>query len=103
MSEYIKLEDAIEAAMSEYIKLEDAIEAAKHTYSKVLEPSQYLKIIPAADVAPVRHAHWIYHRDNLFPSDSTQECSYCHKEESLTLHNDNYCPNCGAKMDEVSE
>lgn len=89
--------------MSEYIKLEDAIEAAKHTYSKVLEPSQYLKIIPSADVAPVRHAHWIYHRDNLFPSDSTQECSYCHEEESLALYNDNYCPSCGARMDEVRE
>ena len=59
--------------------------------------------ITIEDVAPVRHGHWIYHRDNLFPSDSTQECSYCHEEECLTLHNDNYCPNCGTKMDEVIE
>ena len=89
--------------MSEYIKLEDAIEAAKHAYAKGLEPSQYLEIISSDDVAPVRHGHWIYHIDNLFPSDSTQECSYCHEEESLTLHNENYCPNCGSKMDEVIE
>ena len=89
--------------MSEYIKLEDAIEAAKHAYAKGLEPSQYLEIIPSDDVAPIRHGHWIYHRDNLFPSDSTQECSYCHEEESLTLHNDSYCPSCGTKMDEVIE
>ena len=54
---------------------------------------------PSADVAPVRHGHWIYHPDDLFPNDSTQECSYCHAEESLTLYNENYCPNCGAKMD----
>ena len=58
---------------------------------------------PSVDVAPVRHGHWIYHPDDLFPNDSTQECSYCHAEESLTLYNENYCPNCGARMDEVIE
>ena len=55
------------------------------------------------EYAPVRHGHWIYHPDDLFPNDSTQECSYCHAEESLTLYNENYCPNCGARMDEVIE
>ena len=55
---------------------------------------------PTIDAAPVRHGHWIYHPDDLFPNDSTQECSYCHAEESLTLYNENYCPNCGARMDE---
>ena len=59
-----------------------------------------IESIPVADVAPVRHGHWIYHPDDLFPNDSTQECSYCHAEESLTLYNENYCPNCGARMDE---
>lgn len=57
----------------------------------------------SADVTQVRHGHWIYHPDDLFPNDSTQECSYCHAEESLTLYNENYCPNCGARMDEVIE
>ena len=42
---------------------------------------------PAADVAPVRHGRWIYHPDDLFPADSTQECSLCHEEEYLTLYN----------------
>ena len=62
-----------------------------------------IESIPVADVAPVRHGHWIYHPDDLFPCDSTQECSYCHEEELITLHNENYCPNCGAKMDVVIE
>ena len=53
----------------------------------------------ASDVAPVRHGRWIYHHDDLFPGDATQECSCCHEEEYLTLYNENYCPNCGAKMD----
>lgn len=51
------------------------------------------------EVAPVRHGRWIYHPDDLFPSESTQECSCCHDEEYLTLCNENYCPNCGANMD----
>ena len=30
------------------------------------------------EISRVRHGHWIYHPDDLFPNDSTQECSYCH-------------------------
>ena len=51
------------------------------------------------DVAPVVHGHWIKHFDDLFPVESTQECSVCHEEEYMTILNDNFCPNCGAKMD----
>ena len=54
---------------------------------------------PHADVAPVIHAHWINHFDDLYPVESTAECSNCH-EEQMTLLDNNYCPNCGAKMDE---
>lgn len=54
---------------------------------------------PTADVVEVKHGEWINHFDDLFPEESTQECSICHKEEFITLLNDNYCPNCGAKMD----
>ena len=85
--------------MDKYINRKDAIYAAKHAWAKGIEPSQYIEIIPSADVAPVRHGRWIYHPDDLFPGDSTQECSCCHEEEYLTLYNENYCPNCGAKMD----
>ena len=47
---------------------------------------------PTADVAPVRHGHWIECNYGL-----TFECSKCKypTEYSLT----DYCPNCGAKMD----
>lgn len=44
--------------------------------------------------------HWIMHIDDLFPADSTQECSECHEWQFICLGNDdNYCPNCGAKME----
>ena len=49
------------------------------------------------------HAHWIHHHDNLFPTESTMECSHCHEEETVFILNDNYCPNCGAKMDGGSD
>ena len=72
----------------------------KHFIYGIETVLEYAKNLPAADVTQVRHGHWIYHPDDLFPNDSTQECSYCHAEESLTLYNENYCPNCGARMDE---
>lgn len=45
--------------MAEYIEREAAIEAVKHAWAKGLEPSQYIEIIPAADVTSVRHGRWI--------------------------------------------
>ena len=37
----------------EYISREAAIEAVKHAWAKGLEPSQYIEILPAADVEEV--------------------------------------------------
>lgn len=50
----------------------------------------------------MRHGHWINHFDDLYPEDSSVECSVCHEYEGI-MANDNYCPNCGAKMDEEEE
>ena len=47
--------------------------------------------IPTADVAPVTHAHWII-KDTGLPT-----CSHC---EGACVYKADYCPNCGAKMDE---
>ena len=44
--------------MAEYIERSAAIKAAKHAWAKGLEPSQYIEVLPAADVAPVVHAEW---------------------------------------------
>ena len=53
---------------------------------------------PTVDAVPVKHGRWIYHIDDLFPAESTQECDQCHEEQPLTC-GDNFCPNCGARMD----
>ena len=41
---------------------------------------------------------WIMHVDDLFPCESTQECSVCHHHQPMNIYDDNFCPNCGAMM-----
>ena len=52
--------------------------------------------IPAADVAPVKHGHWIY--ENFYT-----HCSVCGKMAIYDKYGQevesDYCPRCGAKMD----
>lgn len=57
--------------------------------------------LPAADVAPVVHAHWIEKRGIVlrFCLYKWLECSNCQSRNG-TMIKFNYCHNCGAKMDE---
>ena len=57
-------------------------------------PAYCKKIMKAADVAPVRHGRWL-----CVDTDTEQFflCNRCNKKE---YWESNYCPNCGAKMDE---
>ena len=57
--------------------------------------------IPAVDVAPVRHGHWI--EKWKYDFGTICDCSICGTRIFDDGHTWNYCPNCGAKMDEVSE
>ena len=89
--------------MAEYIGRDATIEAAKHAWAKGLEPSQYIEILPAADVAPVVHGRWDDSGRYTFPSgDTAVRCTNCGctlTESEYHLNNWNYCPVCGAKMD----
>ena len=49
--------------------------------------------IPTADVAPVRHGHWIINSDGYYP-----QCSEC-MSEPRGREMTKYCGECGAKMD----
>ena len=58
--------------------------------------------VPAADVAPVVHAHWIREEPN--GANGFRECLICSKCHQPHFGiNRNYCPYCGAHMDERSE
>ena len=55
-----------------------------------------LRVLPAADVQPVRHGHWEDKYGLIC-------CSLCGDpwavDESTMAYSFNYCPNCGARMD----
>lgn len=51
--------------------------------------------LPAADVAPVKHGHWEEIRDAYGQLEGWM-CKKCGREMKAK---ENYCPNCGAKMD----
>ena len=53
--------------------------------------------MPAADVAPVIHAHWI-----RYPDCGVTKCSNCGWSIEECWDSD-YCPNCGAQMDEKED
>ena len=95
--------------MTKYIKLEELMKfpIRRNRYNKehgndfvsgiemVLE---YAKNIPAADVAPVVHGRWETNSDRP----DTLICSGCKCGFDMWKHDPhNFCPNCGAKMDEV--
>lgn len=101
--------------MAEYIEREQAINFARSSAAAAYNRDDFyayrglnafiatLVQIPAADVAPVKHGHWIYDKD--------AECVYC---SSCLQFNANeytnkfsirskFCSRCGARMDEEEQ
>lgn len=75
--------------------------AAVHMTQQEEAVENILNGIPAVDVEPVVHAHWIVHEGLLIPTLHHRrlhyECSHCH----MWLRDDRTrCGECGAKMDE---
>ena len=97
----------------EYIDREEALSAIKQAFEKGERPSLYIKCIPAADVAEVRHGRWTFGKDlpDSFGSINKNKyhlyCSEC-RNQAFNKSTDNdcdfdmdtpFCPWCGAKMD----
>lgn len=51
---------------------------------------------PSEKVIPIMHGHWIKYAGNLLM------CSVCGCQYLDKIECDNYCGNCGAKMDETT-
>ena len=83
----------VEGRMKEYIDREEALLAIKQAFEKGERPSLYIKCIPAADVAEVRHGRW------LCVDTATEQFFLCNRCKKKEYWESNYCPNCGAKMD----
>lgn len=82
--------------MTEYIKREDALEQFDYYDLGEYLTTQIrgmLMDVPSADVAPVRHGRWV-----VIDAEEPRRygCSECKR---LSWHMENYCPNCGARMD----
>lgn len=86
--------------MTEYIERQAALDALQAPEMFGITPYhiELINRIPAADVAPVAHGEWIVCGDG---TDVPFMCSHCGKTVAASHKRmyDNYCPNCGAKMD----
>ena len=95
MTEYIKREYAVDAVADVYYNTPD-INLSCEKFEEAI-----LKIQPA-DVAPVVHGRWI--SKNPHGYEWTFVCSNCDYVDGYPFNDRyNYCPNCGAKMDEKED
>ena len=88
MAECINREAAIRALLN------DAPEQVSYSREDAADCIRYMD---AADVAPIVHGRWLcgdYY-------DIGDVCSECDWDSQMTHPSYRYCPNCGARMDEV--
>ena len=81
--------------MSDYIKREDALNALREYPVTKLKTA--IRQLPSADVTPVKHGRWVYKDEPIFGNPYGRY--YCDLCEYGMADKENYCPNCGAKMD----
>lgn len=82
--------------MVEYIEREKVLSKAapvEGCFSDMISAYDVI-MLPAADVAPVRHGRWNDSLARIAPY-----CSACGHSHRCLIRTPNYCPNCGAKMD----
>jgi hypothetical protein len=91
------MERYIEAEALKKVMCEDCDNKHLCTESPACETVQQIDAQPTADVAPVKHAHWVMLKDG---HGVCSNCIMCNVD-LLGGVDHNYCPNCGAKMDEV--
>lgn len=97
--------------MEKWIDAEAAVDAVKRSEALVRafgfhNAIEAIREVPAADVAPVRHAEWIEKEvidGKIIEQWQSAKCSKCGKYHTTPYMYffDNYafCPGCGAKMD----
>lgn len=88
MSDYIKREDAMVAYANHEVDIRQGKFDDYHQYMR-----NVLRSVESADVAPVRHGRWV-----VIDAEEPRRygCSECKR---LSWHMENYCGNCGARMD----
>ena len=94
--------------MDEYIKRGDVMKAYEEEQHRQgsYRFETLIKSVPSAEVAPVKHGQWIGSGDGYANGELVYdmwECSECGYDADGADEepNWNYCPNCGARMDDV--
>ena len=81
-------------------KSEEEIYAYKVGYNEAID--NIIKFADPIDVPQNVHAHWVYKALEGFPEITFPVCSNC-GEDAIDYVESNFCPCCGAVMDERSE
>ena len=89
MTEYIERKTVVDAITGVYIST-----AGYKTRQRVWKAREAVEQLPAADVAPVRHGHWIEYRIPHIIC-----CSECDYGLHPLDKDYRYCPMCGTKME----
>lgn len=100
--------------MSDYIKREDAIKQivkGEEMYGEEFATDtgrvkDFLNVLPSADVVEGRHGKWShdYIKDGVEYNDwFNLHCTVCGETQRDAWGKWNYCPYCGAKMDDEEQ
>lgn len=87
--------------MNDLISREEARNLMYHKQEPLTEYD--LDSLPTVDAEPVKHGHWIKPTVIDGRAFNIPHCSVCNEVPCGVDEHTNYCPNCGAKMDGVSE
>lgn len=99
MTEYIEREAAIDAIMKVYVRT-----AGYKARERVFEAEEAVHRLPAADVAPVVHGHFVHDGPRFAGGVDWWHCSRCGRLVTDVERNRfHYCPWCGARMDGDSD
>lgn len=97
MSRYIDA-DKLKEKLDSFVSMNETYTDYNCGYDDCLTAVQdILSDIPAVAVAESKHGYWIYNQGQAF-GEPCYFCSLC-IDGGSNNGRDNYCPNCGAKMD----
>lgn len=97
-----RIENAIKWGVNAIADRNDEIKLrAEQAVATFCEASLTAKKMPTVEAEPVRHGRWLFNpRDAIEMMFTLPKCSECGAESS---DGGNYCPNCGAKMEEEED
>lgn len=86
--------------MPRYIDAEKLCKLARNHINKSVDCNDIMRF-PTADVQEVRHGHWI--REVKEIEDTVYFKAFCSVCNRRVIVKYNFCPHCGAKMDEEEQ